>query len=386
MKILLVNRALGTLFGGGESFDYHAARYLAARGHQVTIVTAKALFKPALHYPEVNIIYLTCPNFRRLAYMTERISSKLSAIFYRLDNFIFEYAVFRWYRKLPAKSFDVVQCCSLFRLPQKLIKYHKQPVISWLPGPPSRRVCRELLQLVKEPLFKLFTHGSTEWKLLELGLIKDSDYLVIEPGVELQYIDNMAAERSFWREKLDLSSDDLLGITTARLVAVKNHRFLLEALAKVKQRGIMWHWIIVGDGPLESELKKYVQLLGISDQIHFLGYQPQHIIHHWLAAADIFTLTSYYESFSIASIEAMAHRLPVIGTDVGYLKILISNAKAGEVVPNMDVENLVTLLSKLTDAERRKAYGNSGREFVKDLDWPRISTKLESIYLKLFFK
>ena len=119
MNILIVNRALGTLFGGGEHFDLNAAWHLTKRGHKATAITAKPLIGKPLKYDEVEVTYVTSPNLRRYSYVTECVHNKVSAVLRHVDNWLFERQVLRWlsvgsrYRK-----FDVVQCCSLFNLPQ----------------------------------------------------------------------------------------------------------------------------------------------------------------------------------------------------------------------------------------------------------------------------
>ncbi|MBO9480325.1 glycosyltransferase family 4 protein [Salinisphaera sp. G21_0] len=384
MKILIVNRALGTLFGGGESFDYNAALHLANSGHEVTLITGKPLWGEARNsFSNLKVIYVATPDLRRFAYATEKINTKLTAAFYHLDNALFERAVLRWFATLAQNTFDIVQCCSLFGLPQKLLSRYKQPVISWLPGPPSGRVRTRLPQLVVTPLFGLFTHGSPEWSLLEMGFMPGQEFEIIEPGIDLSAIDSMTPDRCVLRKQLGIGLDDLLGITTARLVPVKNHHLLLKGIAAARGQGVIWHWMFVGDGPLDAELKRTAKELGISSQIHFLGHQNQQQVHTWLAIADIFALTSSYESFSIATLEAMAHRLPVIGTDVGYLQVLITEAKAGRVVPSLVSAPLAATLVELAEAANRSGYGQAGRQFVQRLDWPNIAKRLETFYRKV---
>lgn len=381
MKILLVNRALGTLFGGGEAFDFNAARQLAARGHEVTLVTGKPWFgSPVRQYPELRVEYVPTPNLRRYAYATERWNRVLSAACYHGDNALFEQAVLSWYRRQPRGTFDLVQCCSLFALPERLLACYGQPVVSWLPGPPSGRVRRRLPGLLAQPHFGLFTHGATEWELNRLGYEAGRDFAIIEPGIDLEAADRNSGGREPLRARLGLGHQDLLGVTTARLVPIKNHDLLFRALAAAKAQGVIWHWLLLGDGPLDAELKQQAQALGLSSQVHFLGYQSQEEVHGWLSAADLFGLTSRYESYSIATLEAMAHHLPVVGTRVGYLEHLISSAGAGRVVPLDAPSLLAQILVELASLPLRHHLGQQGRRFAETLSWATIAAKLEVFY------
>ncbi len=384
MKILIINRALGTLFGGGESFDLNAARYLMQRGHEVTLLTGKPLWGEANNqFSGVRVVYVPCPGLRRYAYAAERLHAKLSAAFYHLDNALFERSVMNWLSRQAAGSFDVAQCCSLFGLPAKLIGKMQLPTVTWLPGPPSGMVRKRIIPLVKNPHFALFTHGAPAWTLDRMGLIRDSDYSIIEPGIELMRTERLAGDRAQMRAQLGLVDSDLLGMTTARLVRVKNHHFLFQGIAHAKQRGVVWHWLIVGDGPLADELRRQAAELGISSQLHFVGYQSSEEVHRWLGVADLFALTSTYENFSIATLEAMAHGLPLVASEVGYLQHLVRDSGAGIVVPVDQPVAITNALMRMAVSATRQEYGKYGRHFVSHLDWPVIAEKLENLFLRI---
>jgi glycosyltransferase involved in cell wall biosynthesis len=383
MKILIVNRALGTLFGGGESFDLNAAAHLAKRGHDVTVVTGRPLLRPANNrFAGVRVEYVRCPDLRRFAYATECVHSQVSAAFYHSDEAIFEWMTARWLKARRRRPFDIVQCCSLFGLPRHLLTKFGTPVVSWLPGRPSGMTRRRLPALLSHPKFGLFTHGDTERLLKDMGLTRDRDYAIIEPGIDLELIDATPKERRLMRGKLNLNENALLGITTARLVPFKNHQLLLRGLANARARGADWHWALIGDGPLETKLKLAARRLGISSQVHFLGYRPQVEVHRWLRATDIFALTSDYETFSIATLEAIAHGLPVIGTQAGYLQQLILAAQAGVVIPSGSPEAVADALVDMARPASR-ARINHNRALVERLDWPLIAEKLERFYVEV---
>lgn len=381
MKILIVNRAMGTLFGGGESFDINAARYLSARGHQVSVLTGKPPWgQPVNRFPDVEVIYLRTPALRKYAYATQNWSSKVSAAFYHLDNLFFEVAAYRWIcRQTDAKP-DVIQCCSLFSLPAWLLRKGDQAVVSWLPGPPSGLIRKQLQHLIRAPHFGLYTHGSPEWSLKEMGFERQRDYRTIGPGVELQRISQTPSARLSLRQELKIPQDALLGVTTARLIPIKNHTLLFRAIEIAKQRGIQWHWLIVGNGPLQTVLEQEVLKMGIEHQVHFLGYQTQEDVHRYLTAADLFGLSSRYENFSIATLEAMGHGLACFGTDVGYLRHLIQDTGAGMVTPVDDASSMSDTLVIMADPARRQAFGKCGQTFVQSLDWPSVARDLECLF------
>ena len=384
MKILIINRMLGTLVGGGEITDLNAARHLAKRGHDVTIITGGAIFGRGDNaFKGLKVVYIKVPHLRKYAHSLERFNSKIAAVFYYLDAHIFEWLVLRWLSKKNKSAFDVVQMCSLFKLPEWILYKFGYPCVSWLPGPPSGLAQHRIKHLVHHSKFRMFTRGAPEFKLLKLGLKKGREYDIIEPGLEFDVINNAAKlDFKLERARLGLCEADLLGVTTARLVPIKNHALLLDAISLAKKQGTIWNWVFIGNGPLETELRFRALHLCIGEQIHWLGYQQSDAVYRTLSICDLFAITSSYENFSNAVLEAMAHRLPIIGTDVGYLRTLISEANAGLVVSSSDSEQLASILVEMADPKTRAGYGEAGRQFVEQFDWPNIAIKLENLYKK----
>ena len=387
MKILIVNRALATLYGGGEAFDYNVSLGLQKLGHNVEILTArnsKNFIKTNID--GVNVTYLRTPNIRKYAYLLEKINSKISAFFYHLDNIIFEFSVLYWLNKKNNVRFDIIQFCSLFYAADQLILKNKQPVVSWLPGPPSTIVTRKIKSMVKKNEFGMHAHGSTIKTLKDFGFQNDRDFIEINPGIDLSFISSMRIKRAEIRSRLGINDSELLGITTARLVPIKNHLHLFNAITAARNIGITWHWIIVGDGPLRGNLEINARKLGISDLIHFVGYCDKNLVHQYLGCSDLFALTSTFENLSIAVLEAMAHSLPIIGTNVGGLGELIISSKAGLAVPPDDLEALVKGLTLMKNESERKSFGRAAKSFSQDYDWIEISKKLEGYFKNIIDK
>lgn len=149
--------------------------------------------------------------------------------------------------------------------------------------------------------------------------------------------------------------DGLRVLHVASLSAVKDQATLLEAFAGavslLEDEEATLH--IIGDGPLEPALREQAQALGIDGLVHFHGEVPHERLPDVYRAADLFVLTSRYESQSVAVLEAAACGLPVVGTATGILPELLPPRS---VAPAGDAAALARILARLLrdGAEREK--------------------------------
>lgn len=135
-------------------------------------------------------------------------------------------------------------------------------------------------------------------------------------GIDLIKFKRSLEKRYEVRSKLELTEKDFIFLNVGRLVPAKNQAMLLEAFATLVQEfNVEAKLIIVGDGPLASELHSIIDKLCIRDQIFFVGFQSN--VYDYYSAADCFVLSSAWEGFGIVLAEAMGSGLPVVTTDAG---------------------------------------------------------------------
>jgi L-malate glycosyltransferase len=152
-------------------------------------------------------------------------------------------------------------------------------------------------------------------------------------------------------------------ICVANLISYKGHQTLLEAAAVVARRTRAWSLLLVGDGPKRAAVESEIERLGLSDLVTLLGQRDD--VDELLDEADLAVLPSYTEGLPNAVLEAMAHGVPVIATDVGGTASLVETG-AGIVVPPRDQAALADALqAMLFDAERRRRAGREGRRLVE---------------------
>jgi N-acetyl-alpha-D-glucosaminyl L-malate synthase BshA len=118
--------------------------------------------------------------------------------------------------------------------------------------------------------------------------------------------------------------------------------------------------VMVGDGPDRAEAEAYARERGFEQEVRFTGKQLD--IHTVLACTDVFLLPSATESFGLAALEAMAHRVPVIAARVGGLPEVVRHGVDGYLEPLGDVAAMATdALTLLRDCDLRKRMGESAR-------------------------
>jgi glycosyltransferase involved in cell wall biosynthesis len=152
--------------------------------------------------------------------------------------------------------------------------------------------------------------------------------------------------------------------TVARLGETrKGVDHFLDAAALVAARHGNARFLIVGDGPLRSDLERHAAELGIASKTIFAGHRND--VPGLLRAMRIFASSSLFEACQYNLLEAMATALPVVSTPVGVAPEVIQDGITGRLVPLADGGSLARAISDLLDEpERATAMGKRGREVI----------------------
>ncbi|HET6371914.1 MAG TPA: glycosyltransferase family 4 protein [Candidatus Polarisedimenticolia bacterium] len=150
------------------------------------------------------------------------------------------------------------------------------------------------------------------------------------------------------RAELKIPADAIAVGVAGRLVEDKGHTYLLKAVAAIQSRVPGLVLVFAGMGPNESRLRAEAAELGLAESVRFLGFRSD--IPEVTAAFDIAVLPSVGCDASSASLkEAMALGLPVIATDIGGARGILTEGSAGVIVPPADPEALAAQLLRLID-------------------------------------
>lgn len=192
------------------------------------------------------------------------------------------------------------------------------------------------------------------------------------------------------RESLGLDTGGPVFLSVGRISANKGLEVLASALAIARPRlPEGWRWVHVGHGTGRRALEAKVRSLGLGERVRFTGFVDDAVKHNLFAIADVFVHPTLYEGSSIATIEALAHGLPVIGTRAGGIPDKVIDGENGRLIPPGDPGALAEALlemARLSPLERRRLGARSRRLCEEKFTWERIGDELVARYRTLLAK
>jgi glycosyltransferase involved in cell wall biosynthesis len=158
-------------------------------------------------------------------------------------------------------------------------------------------------------------------------------------------------------------------VAVGRLIAKKGFVDLLRACRLLSERGRSFRCEILGEGPLEQELREEIGQLDLQDCVELPGAKPQHEIREHLAAATVFVLPSVIDpdggmdNLPTVIMEAMAAGLPVVSTSIGGIPEMVIENETGFLVPAGNVAALAGAIEKMiNDRSLARKLGQAGYE------------------------
>lgn len=172
-----------------------------------------------------------------------------------------------------------------------------------------------------------------------------------------------ASDRALLREQWQVPADAWVLGTVARLVPQKALHVLLHGYAQyLAQAKVPSRLILVGQGPLDQELKALAQKLEIEKSVVWAGFRED--IPTVMRAFDAFALTSVYEGFGLVLLEAMAAGLAIAASAVSAIPEIVQNGETGLLCPAGNADSLARALLQLEDSSVRQRFGAAGFQRV----------------------
>lgn len=187
-------------------------------------------------------------------------------------------------------------------------------------------------------------------------------------------------DHRFVRDALGLPPDQKIVLMVGRQTEEKNYPMFLRAARLCGQRrpGITF----VTLGQLTQPEKMEAELDSIGARPFVRTVEQREDVGRWMAAADLFCLTSDREGLPNVVLEAMAAGAPIVCTDFESAREVLSDPSLGIIIPrNADGILAETVLSLLDDPNRARRLGDAARAHVRaEFSWDRLVRETESLY------
>jgi N-acetyl-alpha-D-glucosaminyl L-malate synthase BshA len=175
---------------------------------------------------------------------------------------------------------------------------------------------------------------------------------------------------------------DAMVVHVSNFRPVKRVDVALDVFRRIRRR-VRARFVLIGDGPVRTEIERRVADEGLTADVTFVGEQQDLV--PWLSVADLFLLPSAQESFGLAALEAMACEVPVVASRVGGLPEVIDDGVTGYLCAPDDVEMMAERgIAVLTDPALRASIGRAAAETVRTrFCTERVVPKYEAAYQKV---
>lgn len=184
------------------------------------------------------------------------------------------------------------------------------------------------------------------------------------------------------REELGIPAGAPVVGTVANFRGLKGHQHLMEAARLIRREIPEVRFVLVGQGPLEREIRERARLLGLDGTVVFVGYRED--VPRITGIFDVFALPSLFEGLSIALIEAMALGKAAVVTNVGGVPEVVQHMRQGLIVPPGNPPALAkAILTILQDRPLRERLGRAAKRRAADFDIRTAVRRMEEVYREL---
>jgi glycosyltransferase involved in cell wall biosynthesis len=355
LKVLILNSEFPPIGGGAGTATANLARFMAYKGVDIKIITARFGHLP-VEEKSKDLEIIRVPSRRERADRTgpmEQISFIFVSAWYCLTHFRL------WKPDVVWAFFGFPSGMTALLL--KIL--YKIPYIVSLRGgdvPGFRPYDFKKFHRIGGPFIKVVWKYSSDLVANSDGLRKLA--LKFHWRIPIDVIPNGIDLDIFKPSARNGNIPQLL--FTGRVVYQKGLDLLVEALSKLID--IPWELSIIGDGSYKDQLHQQIDVLGLTNRIHFHGWCNQKELLPILAQAHIFVNPSRHEGMPNAVLEAMACGLPVIATRIAGNEDLVKDGENGFLVATENVIELRKALRiLLTNKQLRQKMGKTSRAIVE---------------------
>ncbi len=368
----MLNYEYPPLGGGAGNATYYILREFGKRDDlTVDLVTSSATGRFEEEHPADNITIYKLPIRKKSVHywkFHEILSYSIKAFFYILKKGTRQYDLIHAFFGIP--------CGGIAWFHRKKLPYIVSLRGSDVPGFNERFT---LPYTVLTPIIRKIWRDAAAVIANSAGLCAlahDTD-----SNLSIRIISNGIDTREFTIERSHAEKRFVV-LSVARLIRRKGIDDLIKAIPEIVQQCPDLLVSIIGEGNMEVELRNLAKDLGIGHHVKFLGYIPHAELPCYYSTSNLFVLPSWFEGMSNTILEAMAAGLPIITTNTGGTKELISGN--GQIVPPGRPDLIAMAIRQyIHDSSLRQEHGLRSRALAESMDWTRIAEKYAELYLEL---
>ena len=245
--------------------------------------------------------------------------------------------------------------------------YKGAPKLNWMVYYPIEKFCSRFTD-------KLITINKEDYELAKTKFKAKEVHYVPGVGIDLSRFENVQVDRSAKRREIGVPDDAILLFSVGELNENKNHQVIIRALAKLNNPKL--HYAIAGVGDNRDCLLMLSEELGVSEQVHLIGYRKD--VAELYAIADLFCFPSLREGLSVSLMEAMASRLPVMCSSIrGNVDLL--NCVQDFMFDPLNTDQCETALRKLL-ASDRDLVARTNADHVAAFSKESVIIKMREVY------
>ena len=214
--------------------------------------------------------------------------------------------------------------------------------------------------------------------------LRDETFKTFKIEKPIEVIHNFVDVQRFSRKPIDAfkkviaPGGERILLHASNFRRIKRVQDVVQIFTEVNKR-IPSKLLFVGDGPERVSAEQLCRQLGVCDEVRFVGKQEQ--MEDILAIADLFILTSEYESFGLAALEAMAAGVPVVSTNAGGLPEIMIQGYNGFMGNVGDVETMSRQAFEILENEERlQEFKTNAAQHAKAFDIQNIVPLYEKLY------
>ena len=247
--------------------------------------------------------------------------------------------------------------------------YKGAPKLNWMVFYPIERLCSRFTD-------KLICINQEDYALAKNRFYAKEVCYVPGVGIDLSRFEDIHVDRAEKRREIGVPMDAFMMLSVGELNENKNHQLIVRAMAKLNNKNI--HYVICGVGDKHDCLLDLARELGVSEQLHLLGYRKD--VPELNQTADLFCFPSIREGLSVSVMEAMACGLPVVCSRIRGNTDLIDTC-GGAHFDSHNVEEALAAVESMLDRDRAEMAAYN-RKKISDFSVQRILVLMNQIYEK----